>query len=221
MPKVFCVIPAFNEQKNVKKVIEDVKIFVDKIIVVDDASRDDTFYLAKSSGVIVLRHLINRGQGAALQTGNEYALRNGADIIIHFDADGQFVASEIPEVLKPILNNECDVAFGSRFLGKQSNMPWFKKNVLFPVARLVNKFLFDVQMSDPQSGFRIMTAKVAGKIIIEQDGMAHASEILAKIFKNGFKIKEVPITVIYKDFGQNFWGGVRIIKDVFIAKLIS
>lgn len=227
MPKVFCVIPAFNEEKTIIKVIEDVKPFVDNVVVVDDASSDRTFELARSCGVVVLRHLINRGQGASLQTGNEYALKHGAEVVVHFDADGQFIASEIKEALEPILNDGYDVVLGSRFLGKESNIPWVKKNIFFPMARLVNRFLFglkipkDVKMTDPQSGFRVLSRKVVKTIKIEQDGMAHASEILSKIFKNNFKVKEVSITVIYHDFGQNFWGGVRIVKDVFISKLIN
>ncbi|OGF25519.1 hypothetical protein A2331_01475 [Candidatus Falkowbacteria bacterium RIFOXYB2_FULL_34_18] len=221
MPKIFCIIPAFNEENTIRKVIEDVKPFVDMVVVVDDASRDNTFILAKNTGVVVLQHLVNRGQGASLQTGNEYALQNGAELIVHFDADGQFVASDIKETTKPIIEEGYDVVFGSRFLGKKSNIPWFKKNLLFPVARFVNRVLFGVKMTDPQSGFRVLSKKVIQEITIEQDGMAHGSEILAKIFKGGFKIKEVPITVIYYDFGQNFFGGVKIIKDIFLAKLIN
>jgi len=219
--KVFCVIPAFNEAGTIEKVIQDVKPHVERIVVVDDASTDKTYDLAKKRNIAVLRHIINRDQGAALQTGNEYALRNGADIIVHFDADGQFVGSEIKNVIDPIINNEADVVFGSRFLGIKSQIPFFKKNIIFPIARLVNKLFFGINLRDPQSGFRAMRREVAQKIKISQDGKAHCSEILYKVFKNKYKIKEVPITVFYHDFGQKFSGGIKIVKDLLFSKLIN
>ncbi|RLC36429.1 glycosyltransferase family 2 protein [Candidatus Falkowbacteria bacterium] len=219
--KVFCVIPAFNEAGTIEKVIQDVKPYVEKIVVVDDASTDKTYDLAKKYNVAVLRHVINRDQGAALQTGNQYALKNGADIIVHFDADNQFVASEIKNVIEPIINNEADVVFGSRFLGIKSKIPFFKKNIIFPIARLVNKLFFGINLKDPQSGFRAMRREAAERIEIKQDGKAHCSEVLYKVFKNKFRIKEVPITVIYHDFGQKFSGGIKIVKDLLFSKLIN
>ncbi len=218
---IFCIIPAYNEEKTITKVIEDVKPFADKIVIVDDCSSDKTFELAKAQNVIVLKHVINRGQGAALQTGNEYALNNGADVVVHFDADGQFLAEEIKDITKPILDGETDVVFGSRFLEKKSDIPKLKKYIIFPAARLINKIFLGVKLTDPQSGFRAMNRKTAESIKIEQDGMAHCSEILNKSFKNKLRIKEVPITVIYNDFGQKFGGGVKILKDLLLGKFLN
>ncbi len=221
--KVFCIIPALNEEEKISEVLHEVKKFVDTVVLVDDGSSDNTYQRAKNEGVVVLQHIINRGQGASLETGNKYALRKGADIIVHIDADGQFLAHEIKEVVEPLLNKEVDVVLGSRFLGKESNMPWFKKNILFPVAHLVNRIFLgkNIGLTDPQSGFRAMTREAWEKINIEQDGMAHASEILHKIYKNNLKVKEVPIKVIYHHFGQRLGGGVRIVKDLIIAKLMD
>lgn len=221
MKKVFCVIPAYNEEKNIAQVINEVKSTVDQVVVVDDASRDNTYDLAKKQGVNVLRHLVNRGQGAGLQTGNEYALKNGADIIVHFDADGQFLASEIKDVVRPLQNGDCEIVFGSRFLSKKSDLPKFKKNVIMPLARFVNRFFLGVSLTDPQSGFRAMSRSAASVIEIQNDGMAHCSEILAKTFRGNFRFKEVPITVLYHDFGQRLGGGLKIIKDLLMAKFIS
>src|SRR5574344_520093 len=109
--KVFCVIPAWNEEQNIGEVLEKLGAFVDEIVVVDDCSRDQTGLVAKKYGATVLRHPINRGQGAALQTGNSYALKNGADIIVHFDADNQFSAEEIPAVIAPLIAEEADIVF--------------------------------------------------------------------------------------------------------------
>lgn len=220
--KVFCVIPAYNEETKINKVIDQAKKAVGAIVVVNDCSTDNTYDMVKNrQDVIILNHIVNRGQGAALQTGNEYALKNKADIVVHFDADGQFLAEEIKDVIKPIINNEADVVFGSRFLCKKSKMPYFKKNVIMPIARIVNKLFLRVDLTDPQSGFRAMSAEVLKKIKIDRDGMAHCSEILAKVFENNFRVKEVPITVVYYNFGQKFSGGLKIIKDLFLGSLIN
>lgn len=218
---VFCVIPAFNERENIEKVIGSLKNFGYEIVVVDDCSSDNTHELALKSGASSLRHVINRGQGAALQTGTDYALANGAELIVHFDADGQFMAGEIKDVIAPILTGEADIVFGSRFLGKKSKMPWLKKNVIMPFARIVNKVFLKVNLTDPQSGFRALSVKAAKEIRIEQNRMAHCSEILAKAFASDLKIKEVPITVIYNDFGQRFGGGLKILKELFIGTLLK
>lgn len=218
--KIFCVIPAFNEAKNIAEAVSSVKLIIDNILVVDDGSSDDTAKLAKSAGAIVLKHLVNRGQGAALQTGNEFCQQENADIIIHFDADNQFLAKEIIDIIEPIKKNQADIVFGSRFLGKKSNMPFFKKNIIMPLAKLINHLL-KIKTTDPQNGFRAFNKKTAELIKIENDGMAHCSEILYKAHKLNLKIKEVPITVIYHHFGNNFSGGIRIIKDLILRKIIK
>ena len=226
--KIFCIIPSYNEQDRIKKTIFDVKKIIKNIIVVDDGSSDKTYEKARETGVIVLRHVINRGQGAALQTGNKFVYDKGAEIAVHFDADGQFVASEIPRLLKSLLSSKCDVSLGSRFIGDESKMPWTKKYILFPIARLVNYVLLGVKLTDPQSGFRALNRKAMEKIVIEQDGSAHCSEILYKANINKLKIKEVPMTVIYNEYGQSLFhgkgrkkGGIQIIKDLLLAKIIQ
>lgn len=220
-PKVFCVIPAWNESKNISGVITSVKPLVDAVVVVDDGSSDDTYDLAKNHNITVLRHTTNRGQGAGLQTGNDYALSAGADIIVHFDADGQFLAKEIKDLIEPIKQGKADAVFGSRFMEKRSEIPFLKKYIIMPLARMFNSFLGIKGMTDPQSGFRALSRRVAEKIRIEHDDMAHCSEILMKVFKNNFRVKEVPTTVIYEEFGQRFGGGIKIIKSIFIKKIIS
>jgi len=226
--KIFCVVPAFNEEKNISRVIKIVKPLVDQVVVVDDCSRDKTYALAAAEGVVVLRHIINRGQGAALQTGNDYAIKMGADIIVHFDADGQFSADEIGDLVNPIVNGEFDVVFGSRFLGKKSDMPWMKEKFIMPIARLVNAILLDVRITDPQAGFRALSRKAAMSFRIMNDGHAHCSEIMHKTIKNRLKFREVPITVTYHHFGQTVFsgkgrrsGGLTIIKDLLLAKFID
>lgn len=227
-PKIYCVIPAYNEEKNIAEVVRSVKPLVDKVVVVDDSSSDNTWNIVKTLNITTLKHAINRGQGAALETGNQYAVKDGADIIVHFDADGQFSAEEIKDLVQPIKESRADIVFGSRFLGKKSNIPFLKKIFILPLAKTFNRIFFNLTLTDPQSGFRAMNSQVTKKIIIENDGAAHCNEILIKAFKNKLKIKEVPITVTYSNFGQSLsggkgrgMGGFRIIKDLVIHRLIK
>ncbi len=219
--KIMAVIPAYNEEKNIIDVIDRVKPVVDEIVIVDDGSKDKTFDLVQKQGVTVLRHLINRGQGAALETGDQYAREQGADIVVHFDADGQFLAEEIKDIIEPIEKEEADVVFGSRFLGKKSEIPIIKEKIIIPLAALANKILINVSLTDPQSGFRALSKKALEKIRIENEGMAHNSEIQYKVFKNNLKVKEIPIKVIYRHFGQPFHGGFKIIKDLLLFRLME
>ncbi len=219
--KISCVIPAYNEASHILAVVTQVRPFVNEIIVVDDCSKDDTARLAKNAGALVLHHVINRGQGAALRTGTAYALINGADIIIHFDADGQFSATEIPDLIRPILEKRAETVLGSRFLNKKSDLPWSKEHLIMPLARGINRLFFNIRLSDPQSGFRALSRDAASKIKIQNDGMAHCSEILYQLMAKKIKVQEVPITVTYNEYGQKFSGGLKIIKDLLIQKLIN
>jgi len=219
--KITCVIPAYNEAKQIASVINKLKTYVAEIIVVDDHSRDNTYSEAEKAGAIVVRHVINRGQGAALRTGTQLALNRGADIIIHFDADDQFQATDIPAILVPLLNNSADAVLGSRFMGTESNLPKAKKLIIMPLARFINRLFFNIRLTDPQSGFRALNRQSALKLKIENDGMAHCSEIIYRLFKNKDRVVEVPITVIYHEYGQKLSGGFKIIKDLLIQKLIN
>lgn len=225
--KIYCIIPAYNEEKTIVDIVEKAKTFVDKIVIIDDCSTDKTFEMASKTEAVVLKHIINRGQGAALETGNRFALRQGADIVVHFDADGQFLYNEIPEILHPIKTEEADIVFGSRFLGKKTKMPFFKERILFPIARTIN-YILGIRTTDPQSGFRALNRKALEKIRIVNDGSAHCSEILSKAFKLNLRIKEVPITVVYNEFGQGLLGGkgrgkggFAIIKDLILSKFLT
>lgn len=219
--KITVVIPAYNEAENIGTVIAKLKSYTDEIIVVDDSSRDNTYEIAQLAGAIVVRHIINRGQGAALRTGTQLALDRGADIIIHFDADDQFQVTDIPAMLEPLRSGSADAVLGSRFLTKKSAIPKVKEYIIMPLARFINLIFFKIKLSDPQSGFRALSRASALKLKIEHDGMAHCSEIMYQLFKNGDRVIEVPITVVYHEFGQKLGGGFKIIKDTIIQKLIK
>lgn len=224
--KIFVIIPSFNEEKRIGQVLKDLSVLEYQVVVVDDGSIDQTREVVKKYSVDYLRHKINRGQGAALRTGTDYALAQGADLIVHFDADGQFLVKEIAEIIKPLVDEDNQIVFGSRFLGVKSDLHFLKKNFILPIARLINFVFFGVKTSDPQNGFRAFKSSVAKKIQIEQDGGAHCSEILAKAFQAKLKIKEVPVTVLYHRFGQSLFtsrgrgqSGWQIVKDLLFSKI--
>lgn len=217
--KIFVVIPAWNEEKYIGKVLDKFQDQAYTVVVVNDGSVDNTASIVEQySGVYLVNHFINRGMGAALQTGNEFCLKMGAEYIVHFDADGQMQVEDIPDMISP-LENGTDITVGSRFLGKESNIPWFKKYIIQPPAKIIDYLFTGLRLSDVHNGFRAMTALTAKKIVIKQDGMAHATEINSSIKKLSLKYKEIPVKIIYTDFGQGLTGGFRILLDLFIKKL--
>ena len=219
---IFIVIPAFNEEKNIKAVIEDIRSEIpdSNIVVVDDCSNDDTVRIAKNQGVVVLRHIINRGQGAALQTGNKYAIQKKADIIVHFDGDGQHRSKDIKKLIEPIRNNIVDVSLGSRFLDSDNKIPFTKKYFILKPAIIFNWFFTGLKLSDAHNGLRAFSVSAAKRIGIAQDKYAHATEIISEIKRHGLRYQEVPIKIIYNKYGQKFTDGFKIIKDLIFKKIL-
>ncbi|MFA4830812.1 MAG: glycosyltransferase family 2 protein [Patescibacteria group bacterium] len=215
------IVPAHNEEKNIGSVIRNLFEHVDKVAVVDDCSSDETAKTAKEAGAVVLRHELNRGQGAALQTGHEHALKINADYAVHFDGDGQFDADDIKPALEKMKESGADILFGTRFLDSRSNIPWFKKYLLLPAGRLINWLLTGIKLSDAHNGFRILNKKALEKIIITQDGMAHASEILSLVKKHKLKYIEFPVKVTYSEFGQRLGGGLKILRDLVMGRFVE
>ena len=216
------VIPAFNEEKKIKETIKDVKNHVDSIVVVDDGSVDDTAIKAKEEGVGVVSHDINRGQGAAIETGLQHARNEDADYVLIFDGDGQFSGEEIPEAFEKLKKNNADVLLGSRFIGDtKTNIPWSKKSLLFPASKLLDRFFTGLSLTDVHNGFRIFNKNAIEKIKISQDRMAHATEIPMLIKKYNLDYIEHPISVSYDDYGQNALSGLEIVKDLIFGKFIK
>ncbi|NUM25136.1 MAG: glycosyltransferase family 2 protein [Candidatus Buchananbacteria bacterium] len=220
--KVIAVIPAFNEARVIGRVINEVKSRVDEVVVVDDGSTDETFAVSESTGAVVLQHVINRGQGAALQTGIIFALKRQADIIVTFDADGQHQASEITRMTEPLLLGKVDVVLGSRFLDFSSNMPPSRRLVL-QLATLFTKVYTGLKVTDTHNGFRAFSRLAAEKIEIKQDGMAHASEIIEQIKKRQLRFVEVAVKIVYSDYslqkGQKLSNSFKILWDLIIGRL--
>lgn len=219
--KLLVVVPAYNEEEKIGRVVRGLfEQGLNNVLVIDDGSRDKTSILAKDSGAVVLKHKINRGQGAALETGHEYARQNNADLVIDFDGDDQFNPADISGALEKIEEGECDVVLGSRFLGKKNNTPKFKKFIILPIARIINFLFTGVKLTDAHNGFRVLNKRALDLIKISQDKMAHNTEIVKQIKKNNLKYLEYPVEVVYHGYGQGVSGGFKIIWDLIIGKNI-
>lgn len=217
--KTIIVIPAYNEASKINGVVAAVKASgLWDVLVVDDGSGDGTAVQAKAAGATVLRHQINRGQGAALKTGIKFASRSGYETAVFFDADGQMAPAEIPLLLKK-LNEGYDVVLGSRNLGRTVNMPIIRK-IVKKIALQFTRFSTGLKITDTHIGFQAWTLDALKKINLDQDRMAHASQILSEIAKNRLKYAEVPVTIRYDAYsvkkGQNSSGAFKILWDLLI-----
>lgn len=216
-PDACVVIAAFNEAPVIRAVVAEVAALGYPVVVVDDGSSDDTAAAARMPGVAVLRHAINLGQGAALQTGIDYALRRGARCLVTFDADGQHSVDDIPALLAALATH--DVALGSRFLGKPIIGAGAGRRFLLHTATRLSNRISGLQLTDAHCGLRALRASAAPALRITQDRMAHASELLRKIRVGGLRVVEVPVTVRYTERslrkGQSGLQAIRILFDYF------
>lgn len=213
---VWVVIAAYQEGAVIRDVVAEIVAAGWSVVVVDDGSRDNTAERARLPGVHVLRHRINLGQGAALQTGIDYALRRGAEVLVTFDADGQHRPEDIAVLVDALV--DAEVVLGSRFLGSIEGGDLGRRAML-RAARFVSNRLSGTKLTDSHCGLRAFRASIAPKLRITQERMAHASELLTKIASSGARVVEVPITVRYtahsKRKGQGSLQAVRILFDYF------
>jgi glycosyltransferase involved in cell wall biosynthesis len=216
------VIAAYNEEARLRATLTEMQKGYRNIVVVDDGSRDNTAQAAALPGIWVLRHPINRGQGAALQTGIDFALKQGAEYIITFDADGQHDPADIPAILAPLQSGDAEITLGSRFLGRTIGMP-FSRKVVLKLGVLFTRVVSQIQVTDTHNGFRGLSRKAAQAIRIYQDRMAHASEILDEVRRLRLKYVEVPVTIRYSAGslakGQSSWNAIRIVWQFLIGKV--
>lgn len=220
--RVAIVIPAYNEERTIIDVIRGLRQYgFLTLIVVDDGSSDRTGELACHEGVILLRHIINRGLGGALGTGITAALHLGAEAIVTFDADGQHDPDDIARLVEPIAKGEADVVIGSRML-EPTGMPYARQLANWS-ANIVTYLLFRGWTTDSQSGLRAFSRRAAAQIQIMTNGMEVSSEIIAEIVKNRLKRKEVAVQAVYTDYslskGQSFKVGLQTLMKLILAKV--
>jgi glycosyltransferase involved in cell wall biosynthesis len=220
------IIAGYNEEKRIAQAVRDALPYVSAVVVVNDGSRDETGVRAREAGAHVLTHIVNRGQGAALQTGTDFALQHlHAEAVVHFDADGQMRGDEIPHLLVPLEHGEADVVLGSRFLGKDAeNMPLLRR-VMIRLGVLFTRLLSGIRVTDTHNGFRALSRKSATEVRISLDRMAHASEILDLIVAKRLRYVERPVTIRYSEEvlakGQTTLKAVGTVKDILKKKFIG
>jgi len=219
--KPIAIIPAFNEAAKISGVVAGIRNnaqAIGDILVVDDGSGDDTANQARSAGALVLRHKLNRGQGAALKTGIEFASRSGYGTAVFFDADGQMAPEEIGSLLSKLAQG-YDVVLGSRNLGRAVDMPPLKR-VIKLAALVFTRLTTGLRITDTHIGFQAWKMPALARIRLDQDRMAHASQILSEIARKKLKYAEVPVTISYDAYsikkGQSGWNAFKILWDLLI-----
>jgi glycosyltransferase involved in cell wall biosynthesis len=203
--KIAVVVPAYNEAESVGSVIRSIPPEVcgepTAVLVVDDGSRDSTSEEAAKAGAIVARHVINRGGGAALRTGYRLMAESGSLVVVTLDADGQHLPSEMERLVKPVLDDEVDVAHGSRVLGEADPNSRSRELGIVFFNKLVS-FITRTKVSDCSNGYRAVRTTVLPQLVLRQEQF-HTSEFLIEAIKRGIPAKEVPVTVAKRTYGHS------------------
>ncbi|MEM6397373.1 MAG: glycosyltransferase family 2 protein [Bacteroidota bacterium] len=207
------LLPAYNEGPVIGEVIVRLKeAGVSHIVVVDDGSEDDTATEARRAGATVVCHLVNRGAGAAVQTGIELARREGWPFLALMDADGQHLAADLPRLMKIMRETEADLVIGSRFLETPEGMPRDRR-FYNGIANFLTNRLTKKNYSDSQSGLRLLNARAIERLQLQVDGFGFCSEMVVLAERAGLKVEETPTSVIYTKYstskGQDFHVGVK------------
>jgi glycosyltransferase involved in cell wall biosynthesis len=225
MSQRIIVIPAYNEERTIAEVVSDATKFADRVIVVDDGSRDQTGPLAKQAGALVVRHAVNRGVGAAIGTGIEAAVKLGADAVVTMDADGQHRAEDAGRVFDRLAKGDVEFVMGSRM--KKGDDPGHMPAVrvmLNTVGNLLTFLLFGVWVTDSQCGLRGLSHKAARTIELRTNGMESISEFIKEMKDKHWRHDEVAIKAIYTDYsmskGQNFFLGVKVALKLIFRRFI-
>lgn len=221
--KTVLIIPVYNEGEVIKSVIEKALKKYAHVVCVNDGSKDNSKEEIAKTGAYLINHPINMGQGAALQTGIEFARLLPVDYFVTYDADGQHRLEDVAEMLKVIKKEKTDFVLGSRFLGKEAvDMPKLKRAILKLAIRFSNA-TSGVKLTDTHNGLRVFNRKVAEEIQITLPDMAHASEILEIISKNKYSYTEIPVVIEYTEYsrskGQAMINAVNIAFDTLLRKV--
>ncbi|MGZ4507544.1 MAG: glycosyltransferase family 2 protein [Blastococcus sp.] len=218
-PDTWVVVPLYNEATVIADVVRGIREAFPQVVCVDDGSSDGSAVAARKGGAVVVQHPVNLGQGAALQTGIAYALRDPEmKYIVTFDADGQHQVSDAVAMIEKLRTGTADVVFGSRFLDSRTK-PGRAKRTLLRAAVVYTNLTTKMRLTDAHNGLRAMSRAVAERLDIRQNRMAHASEIVEQIGSGGFRYAEHPVHIIYTDYsrskGQSMLNSVNIVTEMF------
>jgi glycosyltransferase involved in cell wall biosynthesis len=218
--KVCVIVPFYNEEQVINKVISELISHKYEVLAVDDGSSDSSYQSIEDLNCTIIRHPQNFGQGAALQTGMSFAKLNpNLDLFVTFDSDGQHQAANIEDVLRPLKRDEADIVFGTRFQDDQTKFT-FLKRIILKLAVKYTQLSTGVAITDTHNGFRALNRIAIDKIQLTFPGMTHASEFVGKAGENNLRIKEVPVHVLYTKYskrkGQSLWNAINILTDLFL-----
>ncbi|WOT01746.1 glycosyltransferase family 2 protein [Corynebacterium pyruviciproducens] len=222
------IIPCFNEGTVIGDVIRHARETFPNIVAVNDGSSDNSAEEIHKAGAHLVNHPVNLGQGAAIQTGVEYArAQPGARYFVTFDADGQHQVKDVVAMLERLRNEPVDIIVGTRFGRPRSaddQVPWIKRLVLKTVV-LLSPRTRKLGLSDAHNGLRVFNMKVADELNIRMNGMSHASEFVAQMDERGWRVSEQPVDILYTDYsmskGQSLINGVNILADGFVARRLK
>jgi glycosyltransferase involved in cell wall biosynthesis len=217
---VCIIVPIFNEEQVVRKIVQSLVADKFTTVIVDDGSSDNSFQSISDLPVKILKHSTNFGQGAALQTGFEFAKKNpNLEIFVTFDADGQHQIKDIENIISPIKENKADIVFGTRFQDDKTKMPFLKRIILKLAIRYTN-LSTGVPLTDAHNGFRAMNRTALSEMQLNLNGMAHATEIVAIAHKANLRIAETPVEILYTKYskakGQSILNSINILSDLFL-----
>lgn len=219
---IIAVIPAYNEGTRIAAVVKAAKKYVDRVIVADDGSSDDTATQAESAGALVVRHRQNCGAGAATMTGIEAARRLGATVIITLDADEQHDPVNIPDLLMPIKENKADIVFANRF-GQKNTIPFIRR-VFNGLGNVVTLMATGKWVSDSQCGYKAFGPKAIKDIQLRMSGFEFCTEIVRESVQHKWRIAQVPVKVIYSEYtlakGQSFANGIRTACKILLRSFL-
>ncbi len=223
---VFFIVPERNEGTVIRATLEPLVREGYSVVVVDDGSTDGSWEKIKALPVYALRHRVNLGQGAALQTGMTFALSKGAQVIVHFDADGQHRLKDVEGLLKPVLAGEADVALGSRFMRREdAKAVPLSKRILLRMAIVVNGVMTGLWLTDAHNGLRVLNRRAAEGIHLRENGFAHATEIIDQICRLKLRYVERPMRVHYSKYsrakGQSMWNALNIVIDLLLRRILK
>lgn len=220
---VWLVVPLYNEAAVVGDVVRDARKTFPNVVCVDDGSRDGSAQVARDAGAYVVRHPVNLGQGAALQTGIEFALSDPrCRWVVTFDSDGQHQIADVLDMLALARRDDLDVVFGSRFLDDRTRAS-FLKGLVLKMAVVYTNISTRTRLTDAHNGLRLIGRPVATRLDITQNRMAHASELVAQIGEmriDGRPVRygEAPVHILYTDYskakGQSLWNSVNILVEL-------
>ncbi len=225
-PRILIIIPAYNESENIGRVIDDIREHLPdtELIVVNDCSSDDTEAAVIRAGEKVLSLPFNLGIGGAVQTGLRYARDRRFDIALQVDGDGQHPASEIDKIIAPILDSKADVVIGSRFLGEGKFKSSFSRRIGIRIISLFNSILTGRKITDNTSGFRAYN-KAAIAFLADYYPQDYPEPVaIIDLFKNGFRIIEVPVVMREREAGISSigaFGSMYYMIKVVVANLIA